>query len=706
MHKQTNKQIVAVVLPTYNERDNISKLLDAILEQKFLLRNTDLHILVVDDNSPDRTAEIVEKYQISNKEIHLLKNSKKEGLGAAYIRGFAYVIENLNADILVEMDADFSHNPLDLPRLITEVLKGNDFVIGSRYIEGGSIPNDWSILRRVNSKLGNIIAQKVAGLGQIRDCTGGFRAIKTDLIKEIDLVKLGVKGYAFQISILNAALKKHAKVVEIPIHFTDRKFGQSKISVFDILEFLINTLELRFARLFNLGVILKTLTAGFFLGFLLFIAYISIGFNVNLAVLLLSLVMILQGSFTLWWMLYAWNHPESVEKNKSPRKFISPFFSFTAIVPARHEEKVIGHTIEALSRINYPEHLKEVIIVCRYDDHDTIFRVQQTIEKIGKRNVKIAVFNDSQTSKPHALNVGLNNAANDVVVVFDAEDEPNTNIYHVANTVMKENNVDVLQSGVQLMNYRSTWYSTLNVLEYFFWFKSTLHFFASSGIIPLGGNTVFFKKEKLKSVSGWDENCLTEDADIGIRLNISNARMQIVYDEEHVTREESPLNLGGFIKQRTRWNQGFLQIFQKAQWIEIKSVRAKILASYILLSPIFQTLFFMYIPFSIFIIIYFKLPIWIVMLSIIPFYILIIQLVSFNIGLYLFTRDYNYKYPLWMPFKILLTFFPFQFILGLSSARAVLRLVSNNNVWEKTQHSNTHRPGISQTRKLFTHVNI
>ena len=691
MNKTNNKQIAVVVLPTYNERDNISRLLCAILEQKYRLTNIDLHILVVDDSSPDGTAEIVKNFQESNINVHLLSDLKKEGLGAAYIRGFTYAIETLNADIVVEMDADFSHNPCDLPRLITEISNGNDFVIGSRYVAGGSIPKNWSVLRRANSKFGNILARHVAGLGKIKDCTGGFRAIKTDLIKSIDLTSLGVKGYAFQISLLHAALKKRAKVVEIPIHFTDRVYGQSKIRLTDISEFMINTFELRFPALGYVGIFLKSLVAGIFLGGILIWIHLYIGFNINLLVLLLSILMILQGSFTLWWMLYAWNHPESVEKNKSPKKFINPSLSFTAIVPARHEEKVIGQTIEALSNINYPESLKEAIIVCKYDDNKTIAKIQQTIESIGKTNIKLAVFSDSQTNKPHALNVGLSKATNDVVVVFDAEDEPNRDIYQVANTVMKEKNVDVLQSGVQLMNFRSTWFSTLNVLEYFFWFKSTLHFFANAGIIPLGGNTVFFNKEKLNSVSGWDENCLTEDADIGIRLSIKNAKMQIVYDEEHVTKEESPLELAGFIKQRTRWSQGFLQILQKANWLELKSTKSKILASYILLSPILQTLFFLYIPFSIFIIIYFKLPVWIVMLSIIPLYILLIQLVTFNIGLYLFTKDYKYKYPFWMPFKILITFFPFQFILGLSSVRAVLRLIANNNAWEKTNHVNAHR---------------
>ena len=689
-----------VVLPTYNEKENIASILEKILHQQYLLDEVDLHILVVDDSSPDGTAEIVEHFQKYTNNIHLLGGQKKNGLGAAYINGFTYAIETLNADILVEMDADFSHDPSDLPRLITEVINGNDFVIGSRYVQGGSIPNNWSVLRKTNSKFGNILARHVAGLGKINDCTGGFRAIKASLIKKISLKSLRVKGYAFQISLLHAATKRNAKIIEIPIHFTDRVYGHSKIRITDVTEFIKSAVQLRFPLLNYVGTFVRILIFDLLLGILLIWIYSLIGFNINLFVFLLSILMILQGSFTLWWMLYAWNHPESVEKNKSPKEFSIPTLSFSAIVPARHEEKVIASTIDALSNINYPEELKETIIVCKFDDVRTIIQVQNAIERIGKSNIRLEIFYDSSTNKPHALNIGLGRATKDVIVVFDAEDEPNQDIYNVANTVMSEQNVDVLQSGVQLMNYRSTWFSTLNVLEYFFWFKSTLHFFAKSGIIPLGGNTVFFKKEKINLVSGWDEECLlTEDADIGIRLSVNNTKIQIVYDEKHVTKEESPLELSGFIKQRTRWSQGFLQILKKGDWLQLESVKLQLLAGYILLSPILQALFFLYIPFSVLIILFFKLPVWIVMISVIPLYILLLQLVTFNVGLYLFTKDYQLKYPFWMPAKIVFTFLPFQFILGLSSVRAVLRMFTKNNVWEKTQHVNAHRINQFQIRK-------
>lgn len=428
-------------------------------------------------------------------------------------------------------------------------------------------------------------------------------------------------------------------------------------------------------------------------GFTFFILLKMFGWHDLLLILLvlISLGISIQASFTLWWMIYAWDHPKNSENNKSPELYITPTLSFTAVIPARHERKVISQTIAAVSDIEYPEELKETIIVCRNDDSTTISQVTQTIERLGKTNIKIAIFNDLPINKPHALNIGLHHSTKNVVVVFDAEDEPHKDIFNIANTVMKRDNVDVLQSGVQLMNYRSKWFSTLNVLEYFFWFKSTLQFFARVGVIPLGGNTVFFQKAWLDKIEGWDENCLTEDADIGMRLSSAGAKIRIVYDEKHVTQEESPLSLASFVRQRTRWNQGFIQIFAKGEWLLLPTLTERLLAGYILISPELQVLMFLYIPVSFVLAFYMKLPVWLALLSSIPLYILLLQQLTYNIGLYLFTKDYNLKYSPLFPLKIFITFLPFQFILGLSAARAIVRTVANNNAWEKTLHVNAHR---------------
>tara|TARA_Y100000034_G_scaffold133312_1_gene198439 strand:- start:405 stop:1121 length:717 start_codon:yes stop_codon:yes gene_type:complete len=234
-----------IIIPTYNEKENIGGLLEELLEGFKKIKNFDMSILVVDDNSPDGTQEIVKKY-LDSKQIFML-TGEKNGLGSAYIKGFNYVLDKLKADVLFEMDADFSHKPEDVPKFLKEIENGYDFVIGSRYISGGEIP-DWGFIRKSISSGGNFFARIVAGLYTVHDCTSGFRAIRTDLIKQIKLDKLEVEGYAFQMNLLHNAIKLGAKIKEIPIVFNDRNLGTSKMRLKDLREFFFNSFKLRFKK--------------------------------------------------------------------------------------------------------------------------------------------------------------------------------------------------------------------------------------------------------------------------------------------------------------------------------------------------------------------------------------------------------------------------------------------------------------------------
>lgn len=233
-----------IIVPTYNERDNITALVHALQEQFKCIRH-DMHILVVDDNSPDRTADVVQDLQASHPNLHLL-NGQKQGLGVAYIRGMRHAMQELSADIVFEMDADFSHKPEDVPRLLAAIDAGADFVIGSRYVRGGTIPDEWGLYRRLNSRFGNIVARYLAGIYSVRDCTAGFRAIRTSILRRIDFDKLRVQGYAFQVALLHAAKTCKAKIVEIPVNFIDRTHGESKLGIRDIIEFILNAWWIRF----------------------------------------------------------------------------------------------------------------------------------------------------------------------------------------------------------------------------------------------------------------------------------------------------------------------------------------------------------------------------------------------------------------------------------------------------------------------------
>jgi len=237
---------VIVIIPTYNEKDNIGKLIDSI-QQVFKNMSHDMNILVVDDNSPDGTAELVENFMKNYSNVHLITGEKR-GLGNAYIRGMKYAINTLNADVVMEMDADFSHKPEDIPRLISTLEDGADFVIGSRYVTGGKIPDDWSFFRKMNSKFGNIFTRYIIGIHAVHDCTAGFRAIRASVIKKINLSQLKVQGYVFQIALLNQAIKTSCKVKEVPVEFVDRVRGETKLGFSDIIEFIYNVFIIKFRK--------------------------------------------------------------------------------------------------------------------------------------------------------------------------------------------------------------------------------------------------------------------------------------------------------------------------------------------------------------------------------------------------------------------------------------------------------------------------
>ncbi len=234
---------VIIIVPTYNERESVGPLIEA-LHNQFTTMHHDMNVLVVDDNSPDGTAGEVRALQGQFPTVQLIEG-RKAGLGAAYIRGMVYAMEQMAADVVFEMDADFSHKPEDVPRLMHEIERGADFVIGSRYVKGGTIPSNWGFFRRLNSLGGNVVARYVAGIYRVRDCTAGFRAIRISILRDIDFSRLRVQGYAFQVALLHAAVTDGAKVVEVPVDFIDRTQGESKLGLSDIIEFIENAWWIR-----------------------------------------------------------------------------------------------------------------------------------------------------------------------------------------------------------------------------------------------------------------------------------------------------------------------------------------------------------------------------------------------------------------------------------------------------------------------------
>jgi len=236
---------IVIIIPTYNEKDNIKRLIHE-LQDIFKTLPHDMKILFVDDNSPDDTANEIRGLMDNYDNIQIIQGEKK-GLGKAYIRGMKYAIYELKADAVMEMDADFSHKPSDVPRLVNE-LAHYDFVIGSRYVAGGKIPDEWHWLRKLNSRVGNFAARYIAALYKIQDCTAGFRAINADLLKKINFEDIKVDGYGFQVSLLHKAVSNGARIREIPVIFEDRKYGISKLGISDIFHFIIEVWGIRFKK--------------------------------------------------------------------------------------------------------------------------------------------------------------------------------------------------------------------------------------------------------------------------------------------------------------------------------------------------------------------------------------------------------------------------------------------------------------------------
>lgn len=221
---------VVIILPTYNERENVRKLIPTIQKLMPLLnRNYQVRILVVDDDSPDETKEVVKKQMEKWNNVYLL-SGKRKGLGAAYVRGMKYAKEKLAADILFEMDADFSHDPKLIPSFLAEIEKGNDFVIGSRYINGGSIPQNWAFHRKLFSISGNLIVRFGLVSLPIHDWTSGYRAMKVEVFDKVGYsLSRRYPGYTFQVALLHRVRQAGFRISEIPLQFVDRNWGQSKI---------------------------------------------------------------------------------------------------------------------------------------------------------------------------------------------------------------------------------------------------------------------------------------------------------------------------------------------------------------------------------------------------------------------------------------------------------------------------------------------
>lgn len=228
-----------ICLPTYDERENLGPILEAIHAAV-----PEVDVLVVDDNSPDGTGRLADELAARDPRVKVLHRPGKAGLGRAYLAGFAWALER-GYDLVLEMDADFSHDPRYLPVLL-ERAREADLVLGSRYVRGGGTVN-WGVGRKIVSRGGSLYARAILGVG-VRDLTGGFKCFRREVLEAIDLPSVECSGYAFQIELTFRALRRGFRVVEVPIVFADRRVGRSKMSRRIVLEAMRKVWSMRFSR--------------------------------------------------------------------------------------------------------------------------------------------------------------------------------------------------------------------------------------------------------------------------------------------------------------------------------------------------------------------------------------------------------------------------------------------------------------------------
>jgi len=398
---------------------------------------------------------------------------------------------------------------------------------------------------------------------------------------------------------------------------------------------------------------------------------------------------------TLWWQLHAWRTPETLAGVgfTAGAGVGAPSHRFSLLVPARHEEAVLADTLERLLAGDHPDF--EVVPIVGHDD-DATRAVAERVAAAHPGRVHVVVDHSWPKNKPKALNAALPACAGDIVGVFDAEDEVDLRLLRRVDAAFTASGAAVVQGGVQLMNYRSSWYSLRNCLEYFYWFRSRLHLHAQHRFIPLGGNTVFVRADLLRELGGWDEDCLAEDCELGVRLSSAGHTVEVCYDAHLVTREETPDSLRSLVKQRTRWDQGFLQVLHKGLWRDLPRWQ-RLLARFTLTSPFVQALTGISVPVSIALALAARVPVAFAVLSFVPAIPTLLALVFDALALREFGRIYYTRPRLLDYLRLVLGTIPYQLLLGVAAVRAVLRERRGERGWEKTEHVGAHRTPAAAT---------
>lgn len=403
------------------------------------------------------------------------------------------------------------------------------------------------------------------------------------------------------------------------------------------------------------------------------------------SVLLMLALTVVSGT-SLALKLYAWRVPAGLDEvgYRSPGE---PHLGFSLIVPARDEVAVLGRTVEALVRQDHPRF--EILIVVSGDDDEPTRQVALRLEG-AHHQVKIVMVRGERKNKPLALNEALPHCRYDIVGVIDAESIVAPSLLRHVDYRFRETEADTVISGVQLFNVNPSWWSLQNCLEYYFWFRSRLHYQAVHGFVPYSGNSIFIRSNWLFQLDGWDPDCLAEDCELGVRMSARGAVTTVAYDPALTTREETPGSLKALYHQRVRWMQGFLQTYRKGAWKSLPGHRQKLLARYTLMMPHMQAVAGAAAPLAIITAIMLKLPVGIALLTFLPLLPALTNLAVDMVAYCEFSRMYGQKSRWYYYPALAFGMFPYQFVLSAAALTAVYREYRGINDWYKTAHVGAH----------------
>ncbi len=402
----------------------------------------------------------------------------------------------------------------------------------------------------------------------------------------------------------------------------------------------------------------------------------------------LALPLTILAFYTAFWMTYAWHSPQNHANSLFIRTTESVMHSFSIIVPVRDEPyEVVAATIQRLLGQTHP-HVQALIAV-GYDDPDTLAVVHR-LQREHPDRVTLAVSHSDVHNKPTQLNAALGHCTGSVVGILDAESLSAPDLLCQVDAAFQQSGVTIVQGGVVMANHRASWLSLRSSLEYYVHHRSKAHFSASKNAVLMGGNTVFFAKKLLLEIDGWDATNLAEDAEIGIRLLAQGHDVTVAYDPHLVTQEEAPETLVAWVRQRTRWNVGFLQTLNKGIWRELPTSKQRNFALWSLLQPSFMGLAGLALPIALVTAVATKPPLWITMFSFLPLLPTLVVLALECATLATYGKEMGRRIRLLDYVRLILSTPFYQALLGLAALRAAFKYYRGDFSWAKTTHVGAH----------------